>query len=111
MVQLTLIDAQACILAAYASYLNNLVGNVQVNTSVGPVNVTCLINQGRFNCGFPGFYIDQNNLAALRAWCINNPGAGWSFGFRGSDHNHADSVNITLINKTPLMFNFHVYFR
>jgi hypothetical protein len=112
MITLSLTSVETCIMAAFASYTNQLPGTITVPTPDGNINVTCVLNQGRFNCGFPGYLMDHNNAPALQAWCVNNPGLiggrQWSFGFRGTDPTHQNSVNVTLIDFNPLMFNFHV---
>ena len=114
MVQLNLGSVTTCILAAYNQYLAGIAGNIIVPTPQGNITVTCIINTGRFNCGFPGYYMAAADIPALKAWCINHPGADrpggpvWGFGFRGLDPTHPSTVNVTLIDRTPLMFNFHV---
>jgi hypothetical protein len=112
---LSLDSVQTCIMAAYQNYLNNVTGNFYVQTTSGQVGITCETVGTQFNCGFPGFNMASGDKNGLRAWCTNHPGPdpesqqNWSFGFRDTDGNHPDSVNIILINRTQLMFNFHVY--
>ena len=110
MAHLTRKSVEECIMAAHAQYLTSTAGNIICNTTDnGNINVQCVINGDRFNCGFAGNQMNQNEIYNLRHWCTTHPGGGWSFGFRGQGPGHNDSVNITLINQTPLMFNFHVY--
>ncbi|MBS1772041.1 MAG: hypothetical protein JST82_04225 [Bacteroidetes bacterium] len=115
MPRLTLQSVTTCIMAAFAQYRTNTAGTITVATGQGNVDVTCVIHGSRFNTGFPGYTMSAADIVALREWCITHPGnlglggADWSFGFRGVAPDHIDSVNITLINLTPNMFNFHVY--
>ena len=110
MAHLTRRSVEECIMAAYNQYLTSTAGDIVCNTTDnGNVTVQCVINGDRFNCGFAGNQMDHNQVDNLRAWCINHPGEGWSFGFRNTDPTHPNNVNITLINRTLLMFNFHVY--
>jgi hypothetical protein len=109
MTVLALSSVESCIMAAYGKYLTDSTGTFTVNTGDGDVQITCAISGTNFNCGFPGYQMPANQSDNLKGWCTTHPGSGWSFGFRGRDHDHPDSVNVTLINKTPKMFNFHVY--
>lgn len=110
MAHLTLRSVEECIMAAYGQYVNNAAGDITCDTTDdGPINIQCVINGGRFNCGFAGNQMSYTQINNLRTWCITHPGSGWSFGFRGTDPDHPDSINITLIDRTHLMFNFHVY--
>jgi len=113
MTTLTLQSVQTCIMAAFARYRTGTQGTISVPTAQGNVNVTCVINGTMFNTGFPGYNMKAADAPGLRAWCVTHPGnisgTNWSFGFRGTDPSHPDSVNVTLINLTPNMFNFHVY--
>ncbi len=110
MKKLTLQSVEECIMAAYHQYLTGNPGNIVCHTTDnGDVTIQCAISGTRFNCGFAGYRMDQDDTDGLRAWCITHPGNGWKFGFRGTNPEHPDSVNVTLINRTPLMFNFHVY--
>jgi len=114
---ISLMSMQDCIMAAYHYYLSGQEGTFPVHTTDnGVVNITCVINRAAslFNCGVPGYCLDAAQGVALRHWCTNHPGPdaqsrlSWSFGFRGQDERHPNAVNITLIDRTPLMFNFHV---
>ncbi|MES2652403.1 MAG: hypothetical protein V4663_11725 [Bacteroidota bacterium] len=110
MAHLTLQSVEECIMAAFNQYLTSTAGNIVCNTTDdGPITIQCVINAGRFNCGFAGNQMSTAQVNNLRAWCINHPGGNWSFGFRNIDPEHPNNVNVTLINRTPLMFNFHVY--
>ena|SRR5436309_4887404 len=106
---LRLDSVKTCISKAYEKYLTSTTGSLTVDTLDGQVEVTCAISGSNFNCGFPGYNMEKGQIDSLRAWCVDNPGNGWSFGFRGTSDSHPDSVNVTLIDKTPKMFNFHVY--
>ncbi|SFW62807.1 hypothetical protein SAMN02927921_02819 [Sinomicrobium oceani] len=107
---LTLSSVEQCITAAYHQYLTGKPGTITCTTiEDGTVNIQCVISGTRFNCGFAGYQMNGDDTDHLRTWCITHPGDGWSFGFRGISPSHPDSLNITLIDKTPLMFNFHVY--
>jgi hypothetical protein len=107
---LTLASVETCITAAFQSYATSTTGTITVATpDNGNVDVTCVIVGSQFNTGFPGYTLPAAQSDNLRQWCITHPGNGWSYGFRGTDPTHPDSVNVTLINYTPKMFNFHVY--
>lgn len=110
---LSLQSVETCIMAAFTQYITSTQGTISVPTAQGNVNVTCVINGTMFNTGFPGYTMSSADADALRTWCITHPGGiggkNWSFGFRGTDPTHPDSINITLINLTPNMFNFHIY--
>jgi len=114
MANLTRQSVQECIMTAYGRYVTSTTGDVVCNTTDnGNVTIQCVINNDRFNSGFAGNQMAANEIDNLRVWCRTHPGmdqgVNWVFGFRGLDHNHPDSINITLINRTHLMFNFHVY--
>ncbi|TDQ08420.1 hypothetical protein [Pedobacter metabolipauper] len=110
MAHLTRQSVEQCIMAAYNQYLTTTQGTIVcATTDNGNVSIQCVINGTRFNCGFAGFDMSRAEVTNLRQWCITHPGAGWNFGFRGTDPTHPDSINITLINRTVLMFNFHVF--
>ena len=108
MIRLPVEAVEACIMAAYYQYLTSTQGPIFVNTCGYEVEVTCVIRGHQFDCGFPGYDMACGDQDALREWCTTHPGDGWSFGFRGADERHPNTVNVVLINKTPLMFNFHV---
>lgn len=96
-------------MGAFNQYQTETAANITVATAQGNVDVTCVINQTLFNCGFPGYNMRQDDTDTLRQWCVTNPGGRWSFGFRGVSPTHPNSVNITLIDYNQYMFNFHVY--
>ncbi|WP_281990577.1 hypothetical protein [Aquimarina aggregata] len=103
-------SVEECIMHAYQKYLTSTQGNFICNTTDnGNITIQCVIHGDRFNCGFAGNKMDLNEINSLKNWCITHPGDRWSFGFRNTNPNHPDSVNVTLIKKTVLMFNFHVY--
>eukprot|EP01040_Poterioochromonas_malhamensis_P004528 gene4528-4854_t len=104
--RLSLASVESCITAAYQRFVPRTQGNFNVATANGNVGVTVVLNNGLWNCGFPGFYLAEGDVNALRNWCINNPGNGHSFGFRGHDAGHPNTVNI--IYMSDIMFNFHV---
>lgn len=110
MAHLTLRSVEECIMAAYNKYVTSTTGNFICNTTDnGPIQIQCVINGTRFNCGFAGNQMSTADVNNLRTWCITHPGGGWSFGFRNTDPTHPDNVNVTLIDRTQYMFNFHVY--
>jgi len=108
MPMLSLASVETCILAAYEKYLTSTTGDFPVQTGDGQVTINCRINDTNFNCGFAGYFMARGQTDNLRAWCTTHPGDGWSFGFRGTSPTHPNTLNIILINRTPLMFNFHV---
>ncbi len=110
MAHITRKSVEECIMTAHAQYLTSTAGNIACQTTDdGNIIVQCVIDHDRFNCGFAGNQMNANQIANLKHWCTTHPGNGYSFGFRGVSHDHPNSVNITLINQTRLMFNFHVY--
>jgi|TARA_B110000977_G_C10594428_1_gene305659 hypothetical protein len=103
-------SVEECIMVAHTQYLTSTAGNIIcATTDNGNITVQCAINNDRFNCGISGNQMNANETNNLRHWCTTHPGNGWVFGFRDVDHAHPHNVNITLINQTDLMFNFHVY--
>ena len=112
MAVLTRNQMQTCITAAYNTYVTSTANTFQVDVGGFNVSVVPTIDGSRYNCGVPGHTMPRVEAAFLRAWCINNPGpdngSNWSYGFRDTDGGHPNTVNVTLINRTPLMFNFHV---
>lgn len=114
MANLTIQSVQECIMAAYGQYCTSTAGDIVCNTTDnGNITLQCVINNGRFNSGFAGDRMAAIEIDNLRVWCRTHPGMDqghdWSFGFRGLDNTHPNSINITLIDRTNLMFNFHVY--
>ena len=110
MAHITRRSVEECIMAAHVQYLTSTAGDITCHTTDdGDITVQCVINGDRFNCGFTGNQMNVNEVDSLRHWCTTHPGGGYFFGFRGVSHDHPNSINITLINQTPLMFNFHVY--
>ncbi|MBK1896059.1 hypothetical protein [Chryseobacterium paridis] len=110
MVHLTLRSVEQCIMAAYNQYLTGRDGIITCPTiDNGKVTIQTMIRASQFDCGFAGNQMSKADKDNLKQWCSRNPGGGWAFGFRDTDSSHPDNVNITLINKTNLMFNFHVY--
>lgn len=110
MAHLTLQSVEQCIMAAYNQYLTGKDGTITcMTTDNGKVTIQTVIRGSQFDCGFAGNQMNKNDLPGLKRWCTSNPGGGWAFGLRDVDPSHPDNINVTLINKTPLMFNFHVY--
>ncbi len=113
MPRLALADVTTCIESAFENYKYSQTGDIPVTIANNHiVNVTCMISGPQFNCGFPGYFMSPNDIGNLRAWCANPGVEGTqSFGFRGIDALHHDSVAVTLTGLTPYMFVFHVYVR
>ncbi|MBW8186315.1 hypothetical protein [Shewanella nanhaiensis] len=114
MATLTRQSVQQCIMASYGQYCISAQGDIVCNTTDdGNVDIQCQIVNTRFNSGFAGDRMRVDEVDNLRVWCQTHPGlengVDWSFGFRGTDHAHPDSINVTLIDRTNLMFNFHIY--
>lgn len=108
MTTISLPSVETCIMTAYQHWLSRTPGNYIIATTDGNVGITVVINGSLWNCGFPGFNMAEGDINGLRTWCQTNPGGGLSFGFRGHDANHPDSVNVILMGENE-MFNFHVY--
>jgi hypothetical protein len=53
--------------------------------------------------------MNTHKVNNLRYWCTTHLGSDYIFGFRGVSLDHPNGINITLINQSLLMFNFHVH--
>eukprot|EP01040_Poterioochromonas_malhamensis_P004530 gene4530-4856_t len=104
--KLPLASVETCIKAAYTRFVNRTQGNFNVTTANWNVLIDVGLNNGLWNCGFPGYYMAEKDIDGLRRWCKENPGNGTAFGFLGLEPNHPHTINITF--RSNPTFNFHV---
>lgn len=108
MITLSLADTQAAILAAFNHWLDQDENSFFIDLSGNRVQVTVFVSAGRFDCGTPGYNMNNADVNALAAWVPQNITTGTAVGALAGCKmvGHVGQVNAYLL--AAKTFNFHV---
>ncbi len=106
MEHMSLSDMEKCISAAFDRWLDQKVGDFQIDVGGKSVTITIRKVDDRFNCGVPGYMMANSYINDLANWVPNNIKLGQNAGSLSPCRDQA--VNVWLKGGVAVMFNFHV---
>lgn len=109
MITLTVVDTEAAIQAAFNRYLVQNSNSFYIQLGGNNVQVTIELRDHRFDCGTPGYNMQNADVPALKNWVSNNIRNGSDVGALAGckDVSGTGQVNAYLLGDRS--FNFHVW--
>jgi hypothetical protein len=108
MVTLSLADTKRAIQAAFEHYLDQDDRPFTLRLGGHDVTVTIEVRSDRFDCGTPGFNMNNSDVVALRAWVPQHVRAGSSTGALAACKQVGATGQVNAYLLALVTFNFHV---
>lgn len=108
MVTLSLADIEAAIQAAFDHWLDQDENSFFIDLSGHHVQVTVFVGQTRFDCGIPGYDMDNADVAALAAWVPQHVKIGTATGALAGCKMVGQTGQVNAYLLAAKTFNFHV---